>query len=57
MKFHRLRDYCPMFPDGRFVGEGQLGEWLEAIRDCPDIPGRALPVAEGIVALIRRRMN
>lgn len=55
--FHRAGDLVPMFPDGRLIREGEIGEWVEAVAADPCTILDAREVAEGIAFLIRRRAN
>jgi hypothetical protein len=44
------------FPDGRYVGPGDLTEWLQQI-EAADIPDEDKDVARGIVLQIRMLSN
>jgi hypothetical protein len=50
-------DYMLTFPDGKIVGEGELGLWLSLIEDDPDLKEEHKDVARGIVHYIRAHCN
>lgn len=55
MKYHRLDNHVPMFPDGRLIAEGELGDWQEAV--TREFPEESAMVARAIVSMIRARCN
>jgi hypothetical protein len=49
--------YTPVFPDGTPVTLGRYQEWLDMLKDDPDLDPEAYKVAEALIAAIRRRLN
>lgn len=49
--------YLLTFPDGTKVGTGQLGQWLQMVKDDPTTSGEEIELAEAIVRNIRATCN
>lgn len=49
--------YALSFPDGSPVVPGRFQEWLDLIRDDPDIPPEEYMIAKTIIKKLRARFN
>ena len=52
-----LEEIILAFPDGRYVGPGELDEWLSAVEAEPDFTEEELDLAHAIVLRIRALSN